>query len=462
MPARSLIETHARLDRFVKTEMKRLGVPGAAVGILHRRGRHVNGYGVTNVDHPLPVDPDTLFQIGSTTKTYTATAMMRLVEAGKVDLNVPIRRYLPTLRLRNKEAERKVTLMHVFTHTGGWLGDLFEDHGRGADALAKVVDRIARAKHLTPLGQVWSYNNSGFYIAGRVIERITKQSYEDAIRELLFEPLELERSFWFAEEVLPFRVAVGHVTNRGKATVARPWALSRTSNPAGGIISDVGDQLLWAEFHMGDGKSRSGKRVLRKSSLKFMQSPHAPAGTMADSVGISWLLSKVDGHQLVAHGGTTNGQLSAFVMVPERGFAVTVLTNSTTGGQLHRAVVNWALENYLGIKRPEPKKMKVPHDRLLDYVGSYRVESSGQEFQVEARAGGLVVRLPAAPARNGKRAPAPPPVSMFFFDEDKAVATNGYFKGTRAEFLRSPRGKITWMRFGGRIHRRVPEGSKRR
>jgi CubicO group peptidase (beta-lactamase class C family) len=110
MPVVKSSEIRQRLDRFVKGEMKRTGVPGAAVGILHRGRRLVEGYGVTSVEHPLPVEADTLFQIGSTTKTYTATAAMRLVEQGKLDLNAPVRRYLPDLRLKNKEAERKTRL----------------------------------------------------------------------------------------------------------------------------------------------------------------------------------------------------------------------------------------------------------------------------------------------------------------------------------------------------------------
>lgn len=449
-------EINQALDRFVKSEMRRLGVPGVAVGILHRGKRYVKGYGVTNVDHPLQVQADTLFQIGSTTKTFTATAIMRLVEQGKLDLDVPVRRYLPELRLRNKDAERKSTLMHLMTHTGGWLGDYFDEGGRGEDSLAKVVARMAKLKQLTPLGEVWSYNNSGFYLAGRIIEKITKKSYEAAIRELIFEPLGMQSSFFFAEEVLPYRTVAGHVTRNKKSTVAHPWALDRSANPAGGIISNVKDQLTWAAFHMGDGRSADGKRVLRKRSLDFMKKDHAPAGSMADTVGISWLMRTVDGHKLVSHGGTTLGQLSAFSMVPARSFGITVLTNSTTGGQLHREVVGWALEHYLGIKRATPREIKVPTKQLATYAGSYRQESSGNILEMSARNGGLVLKLPTPPPLpSGKKQPAPPLIPLSFIGPDKVAAMTGYFKGTGGEFLRSPSGKITWFRFGGRIQRRV-------
>jgi CubicO group peptidase (beta-lactamase class C family) len=448
--------TNAALDRFVKSEMKRLSVPGVAVGVLHKGRRYVNGYGVTNADHPLPVQPDTFFQIGSTTKTYTATAVMRLVEQGKLALDVPVRRYVPELRLRDKFVERNVTLQHLLTHTGGWLGDYFADGGRGDDAIANVVAKMAKIKQLTPLGTVWSYNNSGFYIAGRVIEKITKKSYSDAIQELLLDPLGMTNSFFFAEDVLPYRVAVGHVTNGAKNRVAKPWALRRSAGPAGGIVSNAGDQLKWAAFHMGDGKAADGKRVLRKSTLNLMQKPQAKAGSMADSVGISWLISTVGGVKVVAHGGTTNGQLSAFQMVPQRSFAMTVLTNSTSGGQLHRSVVGWAMENYLGIKRPAEPPLRLTRSELAPYAGSYRQESSGLTLQVRPRNGGIVVHLPVPPApASGPRPPKAPPINMHFVGPDRVTAAAGYYKGTYGEFLRGPRGNITWFRLGGRIQRRV-------
>lgn len=228
MAAKSMTQTNQALDRFVRSEMKRTGVPGVAVGVLYGKRRYMSGYGVTNVDHPLEVDAKTLFQIGSTTKTFTATAVVRLVEMGKLDLDVPIRRYLKDLKLKDRDVQAKVTLKHLLTHTGGWLGDYFYDGGRGDDALANVVATMSKVKQLTPLGEVWSYNNSGFTIAGHVIERVTGQPFQTAIRELIFEPLGLDRSFFFADEAMPYRTVVGHITTGKKSVVAHPWAVRRS------------------------------------------------------------------------------------------------------------------------------------------------------------------------------------------------------------------------------------------
>ena len=130
-------------------------VPGVAVGITCDGQEFIRGFGVTNINHPLPVDEDTLFQIGSTTKTFTATAVMRLVEQGTLSLDEPIRSYLPSFKMRDPAVTEGVTIRHLLTHTAGWQGDFFPDTGNGDDALTKYVGLMAGLPQLTPLGTVW-------------------------------------------------------------------------------------------------------------------------------------------------------------------------------------------------------------------------------------------------------------------------------------------------------------------
>src|SRR5579872_6692369 len=121
----------AQLGEFTRQEMERLKVPGVAIGVHHDGQDYTAGFGVTNVNHPLPVTEDTLFQIGSTSKTVCATAAMRLVEQGLLDLDTPVRTYLPGLKLADESAAARVTMRHLFNHTGGWQGDFFENTGAG-------------------------------------------------------------------------------------------------------------------------------------------------------------------------------------------------------------------------------------------------------------------------------------------------------------------------------------------
>jgi CubicO group peptidase (beta-lactamase class C family) len=129
--------TFEPLHEQIRSAMQRLNVPGVSVGILHQGKEHTAGFGVTNVDHPSAVAAETLFQIGSITKTVTATAVMRLVEAGTLDLDTPIQRYVPDLQLADETVAARVTMRHLLTHTAGWDGDfaLTVNTGRGDDAL---------------------------------------------------------------------------------------------------------------------------------------------------------------------------------------------------------------------------------------------------------------------------------------------------------------------------------------
>jgi CubicO group peptidase (beta-lactamase class C family) len=143
-----------------------------ALGIIKDGAEWSGGWGATNVRYPLPVTSDTLFQTGSITKTATVTAVLRLVEQGLLDLDAPVVRYIPELRLSDSDVARRLTLMHLLTHSSG-LPDLIEETGRGDDALSAIVEKVAALPLRSPLGESWSYSNVGYSLVGRVIEVVT-------------------------------------------------------------------------------------------------------------------------------------------------------------------------------------------------------------------------------------------------------------------------------------------------
>lgn len=218
-------------------------------------------------------------------------------------------------------------------------------------------------------------------------------------------------------------------------------------------MASARDQLKWAAFHMGDGKAPDGKRLLKKSSLQLMQKEQLHVGSMVESIGLSWMLNTVNGVKIVRHGGTTNGQLSAFLMVPDRGFAVSVTTNSTRGREVHPAVVKWALENYAGISETSPPPFKVDPAELDKYAGRYRIESTGQFLEVSSGRQRLTLQFPA-PQSDGP-APRIPPLPVHFYAPDKFIGSGGPYAGIKGDFLRSGRGGLSWLRFGGRLYRRT-------
>ncbi|MGH2460578.1 MAG: serine hydrolase domain-containing protein, partial [Chloroflexota bacterium] len=441
-----------RLRDRAREGMERFQVPGVAVGLLVDGHAHAAGFGVTSVENPLPIDATTLFQIGSITKTFTATAVMRLVEAGKLDLDVPIREYLSDLKLADDDATRRVTLRHALTHTGGWVGDFFEDCGPGDDALEKMVAKMAGLEQLTPLGEVWSYNNVAFCLAGRAIEVATGLTFQRAIQELLLDPLGMTRTFFFPEQAITYRCSVGHVVLDEGPRVNRPWTLSRSTHPFAGLISCAADLLTWARFHLGDGTTEDGTRLLKPESLAQMQAPTVPAGSLADAVGITWQVTDVGGARTVGHGGVWQSQMSAFRMVPDRAGAVVVLTNSHLGAQLHGELASWAYQEYFGITPSPVVHRMLSESELAGYAGTYR--AALDDVSLEIRDGQLVLGVTRRADIVGSRPrqPIPPPVRLAFVGEDRVVGLDVPSKGARGEFLRHANGSLAWFRWGGRIH----------
>jgi len=369
------------LDTLVRDAMERYRVPGVAIGMIRADDIDVTAFGVTSVEHPLPVDGDTLFQIASVTKTMTATVIMRLIERGALDLSAPVRRYIPAFRLRDAAAQEQATVRHLVTHTGGWLGDCFADFGNGDDALERYVAAMAELEQITPLGEIWHYSNSSFALLGRLIEVVTGKTYEAATRELLFLPLGMTRSCFSAGEAITHRVAIGHVIVDEKPTVARPWAFPRATTPVGGIVSTANDLMRYARFHLGDGRAPDGARLLSRESLDLMRTPLADAD-LDRRVGVSWFVRTVGGVRLQYHGGVAIGQQGVLMLAPDRGEAITVQTNSARVGLLHQDVTTWWQRQRLKLNVPEPVYIVLEIARDKEYADCYRAELSDAELEL--------------------------------------------------------------------------------
>jgi CubicO group peptidase (beta-lactamase class C family) len=429
-----------------RSSMEELSVPGVALGVLFEDEEETAALGISSLENPLDVTPDTLFQIGSITKTFAATAVMVLVEQGKLALDEPVRSYLPEFRLEDEAAAGGATIRTLLTHTGGWLGDYFDDLGSGEDALARMVERLAdNAPQLTPLGEVWSYNNSAFYIAGRVIEVVAGAPFEHVLKELVLDPLGLEQSFFFQDDVMTRRFVVGHEPNdEDETVVARPWGIGRAAHPAGGLVSTVRELLRYARFWT------DGGDLLRPESVSEMLRQQVPIGGNVDGVGLAWMLWARDGVDFIGHGGGTKGQISWLGIAPEKGFAVVALTNHRRGDVVTDRIWNRATEAYLGISEPELQPVDLDP---RPYLGRY--ESRMADALLVETEGGIELRMEPKsgfPTPDTPPGPPPPPAPIAFASEHEIFIPEGIFKGERALFLRDAEGKIEWLRLGGRVY----------
>ena len=454
-----------QLREQVAQAAEALEIPGVAVGVYHDGEEHYAFHGVTSLQNPLPVDGNTLFQIGSTGKTITATAIMRLVEQGRLDLNERVRAYVPEFRLKDESVAAEVTLLHLLNHTAGWEGDLMDNTGDGDDAIAKYVELMADIEQVTPLGKAVSYNNASLSLAGRVLEKVTGKAFEQVIKELIFEPLGWKNSFYFTNDIMTRRFAAGHNQHPdGSITVARPWALARAGNPAGGSSSNAGDQIAWARFHMGDGRAPDGTRILSEETLKLMQQPtvEAPGSALGDKIGITWMLRDVDGVRIVGHGGDTIGQHSGFEMVPKRQFAITSLTNcGPNGSQFNEEIVKWALEAYLGVIDKDPEPVLLGDAELAPFTGTF--ETIVAVCDITAESGALILNIEIKPDALAKLKeagedidiPPPFPLGMLPGPGDRYIVMDGPAKGMKGYFARDASGNVEAIHVGGRLATRV-------
>jgi len=456
------------LSHFVQANALELSIPGVAVGVWADGEESYACHGVTSLDNPLPVDPDTLFELGSATKPFTATALMRLVARGQVELDAPVRRYIPELRLEDERAAAKITVLNLLNHTAGLDWALLADTGDGDDALAAYVARLDELKLIAAPGIRASYSQSGYNLAGRIIEKVTSLTYENAVASLLLQPLGLAHSFFLDSAIMTRRFAVGHNPDaNGRLAVARDWKRWRSNNPGGGLVSSARDQLRWARFHLGDGRAESGEQVLPVKMLQQMKEPTVElrGSTLGDAFGICWFLRDIDGVRTVGHGGSAHGQFAELLIVPERNFAVVSLANAGPNGiPFNQAVVRWALQHYLGVVDRDPEPLPYDPARAQEFAGTY--ENDAMRFVILAGETGMALEVGLKPEiRAGLASDAPPDyppaaIGLLPGNGDDYILIEGGMKGQRGFFTRDEDGTVVGVDLAGRIATRVSAGEQ--
>ena len=375
------------LDHWAKRLARlaeRHGTPGAQLGIL----RYVPGgedemavatYGVLNLQTQQPVSSDAIFQVGSITKVWTATMILQLVDEGLVDLDVPVVTVLPELRLADPEVTKQVTLRHLLNHTSGIDGDVFTDTGRGDDCLERYVELLAEQTQNHPLGATWSYCNAGFTVLGRVIEKVTKQTWDDALRERIITPLGLQHTVTLPEEALLHAAAVGHLAHEGKKTLAPVWQLPRSLGPAGLVTASAADVLAFARLHLTGGLGPGGEQILSAESAAAMVDHQADLPdklSLGDSWGLGWIRFDWSGHRLYGHDGKTIGQAAFLRVLPEAGLAVVLLTNDDGSRDLYEDLYREIFAELVDVEMPRPPTppqppVADPAAEIAPYVGRY-------------------------------------------------------------------------------------------
>ncbi|WP_245899584.1 beta-lactamase family protein [Nonomuraea indica] len=372
---------HARLAELA-TEYE---VPGTSLAFLYEGEIHEFAAGVLNVATGVPATTDSLFQIGSITKVWTATQIMLLAERGELTLDTPVSRVLPEFKVADPEVTEAVTIRHLLSHTSGLDGDLFLDTGRGDDCVERYVAACADLPQNHPLGATQSYCNSGFIVAGRVVERLTGTVWDAALREQIIEPLGLTHTWTLPEDVLRFRAAMGHLDG----APAPMWGLMRSCGPAGLVSARAADVVAFARAHFdADGLLLARPRALWEPQVDI-PNPH----TMGRQWGIGWILDEWQGHRVISHGGNTIGQAAMLWAIPDTATAVCVLANGGHTAAFQHALATELFGELLGLAVP-PKlgPPAEPYETDVErHAGVY--ERTGARLQLTARDGRLTLHV---------------------------------------------------------------------
>jgi CubicO group peptidase (beta-lactamase class C family) len=354
-------------------------VPGAAVAVYAGGEIVDHAAGVLNKATGVEADADSLFQIGSVTKVWTTTLAMQLVDDGVLDLDQPVRRYLPEFVLGDEDAAARITVRQLMCHTAGFEGDIFTDTGRGEDRIEKYVATLGDVPQLFAPGEMFSYNNAAFCVLGRLVEVLRGKTYDECLQDHLFTPLGLTHAAQSPYEAIRFRAALGHLTSSPGADPepAGIWALTPSNAPAGSMLAmRPRDLVTFAAMHLRDGEALDGTRVLSAESARAMRERLVELpdlGLFGDAWGLGWSLFDAPGGPVVGHDGGTIGQSAFLRAAPEHGVAVALLTNGGDTIALYTEVVGHLLRELTGIELrvppvPDPAAPRVDASR---YVGEY-------------------------------------------------------------------------------------------
>jgi CubicO group peptidase (beta-lactamase class C family) len=369
-PARNDAASQRAIDGYIAAKMRSARIPGLALGIVRgNQIEYLKGYGRAD-ESGRPVTPQTPFLIGSITKSFTALAVMQLVEAGTVDLDAPVQRYIPWFRVADPEASAQMTVRHLLTMTSG-LPQIYETQlwtDQDDRALERTVRLLGTARVNGPAGESFAYSNANYETLGLIVQAVSGRSYEDYIKERIFAPLDMRNSFASQDEAMRHGMASGYRWWFG-IPVPVTLAYKRAELPAGYLISSAEDMTHYLSAQMNGGRYRDTS-VLSPDGIAFTHSEPAPG-----RYGIGWESLRVNGRRLINHdGGTANFQSSLF-FDPDARVGVIILANvinaldafssphgsSVLDGQTTRAMAQTVLS--LATNQPLPST-RPGHERL--------------------------------------------------------------------------------------------------
>ena len=306
------------VDDFVKQEVEKRRIPGLSIAIM-KDGEVIKaqGYGFSNLEHQVPAKPETIYQSGSVGKQFTATAVMMLVEEGKINLDDSITKYFP----EGPKSWKAVKVRHLLSHTGGISNKLYDQMNMREDITEKEILKKIAALPLdfTP-GDKWNYSNPGYVLLGIMIHKVTGKFYGDFLQERIFKPLGMSTTRIINEsDVIPNRAA-GYILEKGEIK-NQNWVAPMVNTTAdGSLYFTVLDLAKWdAALYT--------EKLLKRESLDLMWTPTKLNSGKVEQYGFGWGFDQIQNHRLISHGGSWQGFTTYIARYVDDKLTVVVLTN---------------------------------------------------------------------------------------------------------------------------------------
>ncbi len=350
----------SELDRYIAKVLADWKIPGLAIAVVRNDSVLIaKGYGVRELGKPGLVDENTIFDIASLAKSFTATAAAILVDRGLLRWDDLVRRHLPDLVLPNAALTDSATVRDFLSHRSGLESANMMWVLTAVDR-AEVLRRIRYLPVVAPIRQRMLYSNVGYTVAGEAAAAAAGTSFEDMLRDVVIKPLRLPRTTWKYEQAAGMpNVAASHATIAGRQEPIRRESQRQPIAAAAAVQSSVSDLTRWMRLHLNNGVL-DGTRFVSESSMRDMHTIQVPIPTtpsmraarqVEDSVvgyGLGLQVMDYRGHPMLWHTGNGDGQIAFMALLPRDRLGVVVLVNTWSAPFVHAALVNRIFDTYLG------------------------------------------------------------------------------------------------------------------
>lgn len=351
----------ANLQDYTEQQIKALDIPALSIAVWQDGQLYRAASGISSLASGVAATPDTLFQIGSITKVFTATLVMKLVEAGRLELDRPVKHYLPDFLVADPEATQSITVRQLLNHTSGMMGDYFPDDPEAGNPVARYVDRCALLPQSHPVGSQYSYSNSAYVVAGRLVEVLFGMPWHIAMQRYIFDPLGMRQAIADPKESIYHAAAMGHVLPQGEQ---QGWQMSQQMwrvgmGPCGLLMMSASDVLTFARAHMNGGINDAGEQWLAPELIDEMRSIHVSMPRRSQCIqghyGLGWSLQDYRQAQqrVYGHTGATQGFYAVLRVLPEKNLAFVILINASQPSAMP-ALSNDLLQSLAGFHAKEP------------------------------------------------------------------------------------------------------------